>query len=140
MFLSLIYLIIFLRLFCNWRTRNKKTVLLGLELTIAKYLEGWGRYGDTGFIARLQDGTPVGSVKARLSSAGNRGFGFVDDRTPKKGITVLPEYRGKDNRRQLLLKLLDDFKKGDLRQFLGVLMQITRRKGCTMVSDLSNLA
>ncbi len=101
----------FLWLFCNRRTINKKAVFLGLELAIAKYLEGWERYGDTGFIARLQDGTPVGSVAARLSSAGNRGFGFVADRTPEIGIAVLPEYRGNGIGRQLLLKLLDDLKK-----------------------------
>jgi len=46
------------------------------EPSIAKYLEGWGRSGDLGFVARLNDGTPIGSVTARLFSEKNKGYGI----------------------------------------------------------------
>jgi ribosomal protein S18 acetylase RimI-like enzyme len=61
---------------------------------IAKYVEGWGRAGDRGLIAIHPDSNEaVGAVWVRLFQSGDKGYGYVDDRTPELGIAVLPEQR-----------------------------------------------
>lgn len=61
---------------------------------IARYVRDWGRPGDTGFIALDQD-QPVGAAWARLLTAAEPGFGYIDDQTPELGIAIAPGYRGR---------------------------------------------
>lgn len=63
------------------------------EPAIAKYLKGWGRFGDMALVAEA-DGRQVGAVWARLFDEANKGYGYVDSMTPEIGIAVVPEYRG----------------------------------------------
>ncbi|HLF24855.1 MAG TPA: GNAT family N-acetyltransferase [Anaerolineae bacterium] len=75
---------------------------------LRRYVEGWGRPDDTGFMAVEQNRRqPIGATWLRLMTAENRGFGYVDDATPELSIAMLPEYRGRGIGSALLVRLLD---------------------------------
>jgi len=75
---------------------------------ISKYVEGWGRAGDLGFVAVDRgSGEPVGAVWLRLLAGAEKGYGYVDDETPELGMAVLPGYRGRGVGTGLLDRLLE---------------------------------
>jgi ribosomal protein S18 acetylase RimI-like enzyme len=52
---------------------------------LARYVEGWGRAGDAGFVAHdTEEGDPVGAVWFRLP---------IDDATPELAFAVKPSHR-----------------------------------------------
>lgn len=62
---------------------------------LARYVERWGHIDDCGVIAIDQDtNEPVGAAWLRLMTGAERGYGYIDDRTPELSVAVLPEYRG----------------------------------------------
>ena len=61
---------------------------------IKKYHEGWGRNGDTALIALNTNNQAVGAVWYRLFDEFNKGYGYVDSKTPELGIAVTEEARG----------------------------------------------
>lgn len=73
---------------------------------IAKYVKGWGRADDSGFVAVDENNQPIGAVWLRLFKDEEKGFGYVDDKTPELGMAVLPEYRGKGVGTILLSRLI----------------------------------
>lgn len=62
--------------------------------SIKKYYEDWGRKGDTALIAIDKNNRAVGAVWYRLFDESNKGYGYVDNRTPELGIAVTQEARG----------------------------------------------
>ena len=62
--------------------------------SIKKYYEDWGRKGDTALIAIDKNNRAVGAVWYRLFDESNKGYGFVNNRTPELGIAVTKETRG----------------------------------------------
>lgn len=60
---------------------------------IKKYLEDWGRNGDTALIALNANNQAVGAVWYRLFTENNKGYGYVDSNTPELGIAVTKEVR-----------------------------------------------
>jgi ribosomal protein S18 acetylase RimI-like enzyme len=64
------------------------------EPPVRRYVERWGRPGDTALIA-IQDFQRVGAAWYRLFSADNPGYGFVDEETPELAIAVVPSRRGR---------------------------------------------
>lgn len=64
------------------------------EPEIAKYVEGWGREGDFGFIVRNEQGRSVGAIYARYFDEQTRGYGYVRSDIPELGMALLPAYRG----------------------------------------------
>jgi ribosomal protein S18 acetylase RimI-like enzyme len=74
---------------------------------IAKYVKDWGRENDSGFAAVVEHGRPAGAIWLRLLSGEDKGFGYVDDRTPELGMAVLPEYRGRGIGTGLLRRLIE---------------------------------
>jgi GNAT superfamily N-acetyltransferase len=60
---------------------------------VAKYLVGWQRPGDFGFIAE-QNGENIGAAWARRFSAEELKFPYGDEEAPKVSIGVKPNARG----------------------------------------------
>ena len=61
---------------------------------LARYVEGWGREGDRGFLARQSDNGPVlGAAWLRLPVGEHKGYGFVDEATPELAFAVHPQHR-----------------------------------------------
>lgn len=76
------------------------------EPKIRRYVEGWGREDDYGLLA-LVEGKPAGAVWLRLFAGEQRGYGYVDDRTPELSIAILPDYRGQGIGTMLISRLLE---------------------------------
>jgi ribosomal protein S18 acetylase RimI-like enzyme len=74
---------------------------------IAKYVKDWGREDDSGFVAIDENAQPVGAIWMRMLKGAEKGFGYVDDRTPEVGMAVLPEYRGRGIGTNLLSRLVE---------------------------------
>ncbi|WP_410769491.1 GNAT family N-acetyltransferase [Fontibacillus sp. BL9] len=79
--------------------------------SISKYVEGWGREGDIGYIAVNDSGQSVGSITIRYFNKDNKGYGYVNDETPELGMAIRSEYRGRGIGRELLKTLLEQAKK-----------------------------
>ena len=76
---------------------------------IARYVEGWGRPGDLGFLAyEASPGTEVGAVWMRCFTAEHPGYGFVGPTVPELGMAVLPDHREKGIGSALLHRLLEE--------------------------------
>jgi ribosomal protein S18 acetylase RimI-like enzyme len=60
---------------------------------VARYLEGWGRPGDMGFVAE-EHGQPVGAAWIRIFTPERSGYGFLDTSIPELSIAVVPARRG----------------------------------------------
>ncbi|WP_307290138.1 GNAT family N-acetyltransferase [Bacillus sp. SORGH_AS_0510] len=73
---------------------------------IAKSMQGWGREGDTAFIAMDTDNRPIGAVWVRLFDESNKTYGYVDEKTPLLGMALLPAFRGKGIGKALLGEML----------------------------------
>ena len=89
-----------------------REVLMRPEVRI--YAEDWGRPGDVGVVAEV-DNRDVGACWMRRLSAGV-GLGFVDDQTPQLAIALLPEYRGQGYGQTLMLVALQMAREAGFRQ------------------------
>jgi ribosomal protein S18 acetylase RimI-like enzyme len=76
------------------------------EPPVQRYVERWGRPGDTALIA-IQDFQRVGAAWFRLFKSENPGYGFVDEETPELSIAIVPSKRGGGLGSELLDALLD---------------------------------
>jgi ribosomal protein S18 acetylase RimI-like enzyme len=76
------------------------------EPPVRRYVERWGRPGDTALIA-IQDFQKVGAAWFRLFTEANAGYGFVDEETPELSIAIVPSRRGTGLGSELLDALLD---------------------------------
>ena len=86
-----------------WRV---STVSESGEPPLQRYVERWGRPGDTALIA-IQDFQPVGAAWYRLFKEDNPGYGFVDEATPELSIAIVPSRRGTGLGSELLDALLE---------------------------------
>lgn len=78
---------------------------------LAKYVQNWGRRGDKGFIAISADNQePIGSAWYRLFKENDKGYGYVDDKTPEIAIAVFSAYRNKGLGQALMLHLFEQAK------------------------------
>ena len=76
------------------------------DLPVSRYVDRWGRRGDTAVIG-LEGATPVGAAWYRLYSAAEPGYGFLDEETPELTIAVVPSRRHHGYGTVLLIELLD---------------------------------
>jgi ribosomal protein S18 acetylase RimI-like enzyme len=79
------------------------------EPEIARYVFDWGRPHDRGFVAvGRATSQPAGAAWARLFTADDKGYGYINDETPEISVAVLPECRGKGIGTALLDRLIAD--------------------------------
>lgn len=78
---------------------------------LCKYVEGWGREGDFGYVAVDQQGKRLGSITLRLYNDQNAGYGYVNAATPEMGMAVIDEARGIGVGTGLLQTALDEAKR-----------------------------
>jgi ribosomal protein S18 acetylase RimI-like enzyme len=76
------------------------------EPPVRRYVERWGRPGDTALIA-IQDFQRVGAAWYRLFTSESPGYGFVDEETPELSIAIVPSRRGSGLGSELLDALLE---------------------------------
>jgi ribosomal protein S18 acetylase RimI-like enzyme len=75
---------------------------------LAKYVRNWGQKNDLGFGAiDLETNQKIGAAWLRLFPETDRGYGYINDRTPELAFAVLPTYRGRGIGTRLLVHLLD---------------------------------
>jgi GNAT superfamily N-acetyltransferase len=81
--------------------------------SFARYVAGWGREHDVGYLALASAAGPdIGAAWFRLWQGGETGFGYYDSQTPELCIAVRPAYRGMGIGSALLKLLLS---RADLR-------------------------
>lgn len=74
---------------------------------LARYVEGWGREGDRGFLAHEHGGPQVlGAAWLRLPTGEHKGYGYVDDATPELAFAVHPQHRNRGIGTALLTQLV----------------------------------
>jgi GNAT superfamily N-acetyltransferase len=76
------------------------------EISVSRYVDGWGRLGDTALIA-MEGGHSVGAAWYRLFGQNLQGYGFLDVETPELTIAVVPTKQGHGIGTQLLEALLE---------------------------------
>jgi GNAT superfamily N-acetyltransferase len=85
----------------NWHLATFDT-----EVSISRYVDGWGRDGDVAYIA-TDTGHPVGAGWFRLFHDRLQGYAYVDERTPELTVVVVPTRQGEGIGQQLLTALLE---------------------------------
>lgn len=92
----------------NWRpgaARPRHEVLTSPEHS--RYVAGWMRPGDAGFVAVDAQGEPIGAAWYRLLPRTDPGFGYVATGVPELIIGVRPIWRAHGVGRLLLQRLCD---------------------------------
>jgi GNAT superfamily N-acetyltransferase len=90
----------------NWRqgaARPKHQVITSEDHS--RYLTGWMRPGDAGFIALSEVGEPIGAAWYRMLPRSDPGFGYVGTGVPELIIGVRPIWRAHGVGRALLQEL-----------------------------------
>jgi ribosomal protein S18 acetylase RimI-like enzyme len=76
---------------------------------ISIYAANWGQPNDQGLLALdYNSGVDVGAAWLRIWSTADKGFAFIDDKTPELSIAVRPDYRGQGIGTRLLRQLFLD--------------------------------
>ncbi len=86
------------------------------EPFMQKYVAGWGRAGDLGYIAMNAEGVPVGSITIRFFDEANKGFGFVHEDIPELGMALRPACRGQGWGTRLMQALFTEMKEKGIKQ------------------------
>jgi GNAT superfamily N-acetyltransferase len=85
----------------NWHVNR-----LDATIPVGRYVDGWGRPGDTALLA-LEGGHRIGAGWFRLFREAAPGYGFVDDQTPELTIVVVPSRQGQGIGQLLLAGLVE---------------------------------
>lgn len=92
------------------------------EPEIARYVLEWGRTNDDGFaVFDPVTQRSLGAVWIRLFARDNRGYGYVDDRTPELSIAIIPEYRNQGLGTDLLNRMIAEAGK----QYAGLSLSVS---------------
>jgi GNAT superfamily N-acetyltransferase len=85
----------------NWHVARFET-----DIPLSRYVDGWGRPGDTALIA-IEGGHRVGAAWYRLFRASAPGYGFLDEETPELTVAVVPGRRGEGIGLELVRRLVE---------------------------------
>ncbi len=85
----------------NWHVNR-----LDATVPVSRYVDGWGRPGDTALLA-IESGHRVGPGWFRLFREAAPGYGFVDESTPEVTIVVVPSRQGEGIGQLLLTGLIE---------------------------------
>jgi GNAT superfamily N-acetyltransferase len=85
----------------NWHVSKLDT-----DIPLSRYVDGWGRPGDTALVA-IEGGHRVGAAWYRLFRAGAPGFAFIDETTPELTVAVVPGRRGEGIGQELVRGLVE---------------------------------
>jgi GNAT superfamily N-acetyltransferase len=85
----------------NWHVNVFDT-----DIPIGRYVDGWGRAGDTALIA-MAGGHRIGAAWFRLFRESAPGYGFLDEHTPELTVVVVPSRQGEGIGQLLLTGLLE---------------------------------
>lgn len=91
----------------NWRSggaRARHEILTAAEHR--RYIAGWMRPADAGFVAIDTEGQPIGAAWYRMLPQDDPGFGFVGTAVPELIIGVQPIWRAHGVGRTLLRRLV----------------------------------
>ena len=77
---------------------------------LSRYIQGFGKYSDLGYLAESETNQPIGAAWLRLLTFPNVGYGYVDDGTPELTTAVMSEYRGRGIGTLLLERLFEKAK------------------------------
>jgi GNAT superfamily N-acetyltransferase len=95
----------------DWRRETPRPATdVVAEPGIAKYVVGWPRDGDVGFIAE-EGSVAVGAAWWRTFGTLDAGYGFVDEFTPEVSIGVVHRARRRGVGRELLQALIQEAKR-----------------------------
>ncbi|MDN3495585.1 GNAT family N-acetyltransferase [Planococcus sp. APC 4015] len=92
----------------NWRrggVRPRHEVMAGAEHS--RFVSGWMRPGDAGFVALDPQGHPIGAAWYRMLPRSDPGFAYVGTGVPELIIGVRPIWRAHGVGRELLHRLCD---------------------------------
>lgn len=92
----------------NWRAggaRARHEILTAVEHR--RYVAGWMRPADAGFVAVDSDDEPIGAAWYRILAQDDPGFGFVGTAVPELIIGVRQVWRAHGVGRALLRRLVD---------------------------------
>src|SRR5690625_256250 len=86
----------------NWKPgRNANLAEVLADERMERYVKDWGRAGDGGIIAELDD-QQVGAAWWRYHTAAEPAYGYVADDVPEIAIALAPAARGKGLGRKLI--------------------------------------
>lgn len=74
---------------------------------LAHIVDGWGREGDTGFIAESDEGESVGAIWYRFYTDEDHSWGYISPEIPELAIGVAVQHRGKGIGAALIQRLID---------------------------------
>ena len=103
---SLLWEMLYLSLFVPENEAPFKRSVLN-HPDVSKYVSGWGRAGDLGFVAVDENNQSLGAIWLRLLAGDEKGYGYVDDSTQELGMAVFPEHRGRGIGTDLLTRLVE---------------------------------
>ena len=82
---------------------------------LSRYIKNFGQENDICLVAELENKL-IGAIWTRIYSSTERGYGYVDSKTPELSMSVLKEYQRKGAGTRLLKKMIDKFKKYEFEQ------------------------
>lgn len=80
-----------------------------------KYIKEFGRAGDHCLVADI-NGNPVGAIWTRLFSPNEKGYGYVDEKTPELSMAVCEPFRHRGVGRIMLTSMIKHLKEHRYRQ------------------------